>query len=150
MNDLNKDVELRELTRDNWIPIVKLQIRADEKGYVARNEVSIAEAYFEPDTFPLGIFYQNKPAGFLYYGQFAEDNGEWWIARLMVDQNFRRLGIAKSAVLQLFEILREKSVSELFLSVVPKNKGATNFYLELGFEDTGKMNGSERLYRIGL
>ena len=138
---------LQAITIQNLRPIVRLSIRDDEKGMVAPNMFSIAEAYVEDNTTPLGIYADDVPVGFLYYGQFEEDNGEYWIARLMIDKNHRRKGYAEAAMRTLLKKLSEKEdCKEVFLSFVPGNAAAKALYDNLGFEDTGKMVDKEKLY----
>lgn len=140
-------ITLQPITSQNFRPIIKLTVRDDEKGMVAPNMFSIAEAYVEPKTIPLGIYADGAPVGFLYYGQFEGDNGEYWIARLMIDKDHRRKGYAEATMRVLLNELREKEdCNEVFLSFVPKNAAAKALYDKLGFEDTGKMVDKEKLY----
>jgi len=56
--------EIRPVTKDNWRELIKLQVRDDQKGFVASNVKSIAESQFgfdEPehghwDFHPFGIY----------------------------------------------------------------------------------------------
>ena len=69
--------EVRPVTKDNWRERIKLQVRDDQKHFVASNVQSIAEAQFgydEPndghwDMYPFGIYdADGRPVGFLMYG----------------------------------------------------------------------------------
>ena len=140
-------ITLRPITIQNFRPIIKLSVRDDEKGLVFPNVRSVAEAYVERKTTPLGIYADDTPVGFLYYGQFEEDKGEYWVARLMIDKDRRRKGYAEAAMRALLDELREKEdCEEVFLSFVPTNAAAQALYEKLGFEDTGKVVDKEKLY----
>lgn len=140
-------ITLQAITIQNLRPIVRLSLKDDEKGLVFPNVFSIAEAYVEPNTTPLGIYADDTPVGFLFYGQFEEDKGEYWIARLMIDKNHRRKGYAETAMRVLLDELQQKEdCKEVFLSFVPTNTAAQALYEKLGFEDTGKIVDKEKLY----
>lgn len=130
--------------------ILKLEVAPGDEKFVAPNAVSIAQAYVEPRTFPLGIYEGNTPVGFIWYGQYAEDKGDWWVGRLMVDVNHRRKGIGKKAMQLLFKNLSLRSVDKLYLTVVPENSNAIAFYESLGFTNTKKELDREILYVIKL
>jgi diamine N-acetyltransferase len=49
-------VELRDITRDNWLECIRLQVRDDQKTFVASNVFSIAQAQFFPDVHPQAIY----------------------------------------------------------------------------------------------
>ena len=134
---------------------MRLKIRDDEKGLVATNPVSIGQAYTEPRTFPLGIYRLSGedaiPVGFIYYGQFAEDNGEWWIARLMIDENHRRKGYAMQAVkIVLDELRARKDCDKVYLSIIPSNTTARSLYEKLGFRSTGEVPRKEEIFCLSF
>lgn len=140
-------VTLQAITIQNLHPIIRLTLKDDEKGLVYPNSFSIAEAYVEHNTTPLGIYADDTPVGFLFYGQFEEDKGEYWVARLMIDKNHRRKGYAETAMrLLLKELSEKKDCKQVFLSFVPTNGVAQALYDKLGFEDTGKIVDKEKLY----
>ena len=55
-------VELRPVTAENWEALIKLQVREDQRGFVASNVYSIAEAQFgfedegHWDFYPFGVY----------------------------------------------------------------------------------------------
>ena len=140
-------ITLQPITIQNLRSIISLNLRNDEKGLVFPNVYSIAEAYVEPNTTPFAIYAGETPVGFLFYGQFEEDKGEYWVARLMIDKDHRRKGYAEAAMRTLLDELQEKEdCKEVFLSFVPTNAAAQALYDKLGFEDTGKIVDKEKLY----
>lgn len=128
----------------------KLKVSEHEIKFVASNEISIAQAYIEPRTFPTAIYADNQPVGFLWYGQFSEDNGDWWLGRMMIDKNHRSKGYATDALNQIIGQLKERKVERFYLTVVPTNKQAISFYEKLGFKNTGKVFESEEQYMLQL
>ncbi len=142
---------LKEITTDNFHKVLKLELFEEEKKFVANNYYSIAEAYVEKKTFPKAIHYNDTPIGFTLYGQFEEDRGEYWIARLMIDKNHRRQGFAEKAMLlAINEMASRADCDKIFLSFVPGNEAAKALYVKLGFKDTGKRSGNEEIYVLEL
>ena len=66
--------EIRGVTIDNWRELIKLQVRDDQKHFVASNLFSIAQAQFGDEyeghwnLFPYGIYDGDVAVGFLMYG----------------------------------------------------------------------------------
>ena len=67
-------LSIRLVTKDNWRALTKLQVREDQKHFVASNVHSIAEAQFGDDfdgyhwdLHPFGIYDGDTPVGFLMY-----------------------------------------------------------------------------------
>jgi diamine N-acetyltransferase len=85
--------EIRAVTRDNWQALIKLQVREDQRHFVASNVFSIAQAQFGDDyeghwdLHPFGIYDHDEPVGFLMYGfNFEHPRYQAFILRLMVDE----------------------------------------------------------------
>lgn len=45
MRKTNNKLRLEKVNIDNFIPLIKLKVRKDQKGFVASNVGSLAEAY---------------------------------------------------------------------------------------------------------
>jgi diamine N-acetyltransferase len=62
--------EIRPVTKENWEVLIKLNVRQDQKNFVASNLYSIAQAQFGDefeghwDLFPFGIYDGDAPVGF--------------------------------------------------------------------------------------
>ena len=42
------DISLKEVTKDNWLEVIHLEITKEQEDYVALNSESIAESHFYP------------------------------------------------------------------------------------------------------
>ncbi len=136
-------VTLREIDQDNWQECIKLKPDETQVNFVASNVYSLLESKFEKSFFPLGIYNNQTMVGFVMYG-LDEDDGNWWIIRLMVDRDHQKNGYGKAAMLKAIEILKNKAGCDcIFTSYVPKNLVAEKLYLSLGFEKTGKIEDGE-------
>ena len=150
--------EIRPVTKDNWRELIKLQVREDQKHFVASNLYSIAESHFGDDLeghwdlFPYGIYDNNVPVGFLMYGlNFEHPKQQAFIQRLMVDEKFQGKGYGRFGMEKLLEIFRaDERIREVGISYEPENEGARKLYASLGFIEPGEMIEGETLAVLKL
>ena len=84
-------VSLREVTKENLLPILKLSVQEDQNKFVASNAVSIAEAHFEEHAWFRAIYANEDPIGFvMLYRDTQEAAYELW--RFMIDQRSQGKG----------------------------------------------------------
>jgi diamine N-acetyltransferase len=149
-------LSIQPVTKSNWHALTKLDVREDQKNFVAPNVYSILESHYgydEPDgsghwdMFPYGIYDDEIPVGFLMYGyNFSNQEFEAFIIRLMVDQNHQGRGYGKFGMQQMLEIFRQdERIHIVGISYEPDNEVARNLYANLGFVEPGKMLGEETL-----
>jgi diamine N-acetyltransferase len=149
-------VSLREITSATVVSILRLEVAGNQKGFVATNAFSLAQALFEPAAWYRAIYAGEEPAGFV----MLEDEslrsppparpqiGVW---RLMIDARFQGRGIGRAAMLQVIEHVRAKGLFDsLELSYVPGPGCPEPFYRSLGFRDTGRMDGKEVVMTLPL
>ena len=149
-------VTLREITADTVIAVVRLSVADDQKGFVATNAVSLAQALFAPEAWYRAIYCGDELAGFV----MLEDQSlrspppaepEVGVWRLMIDQKFQRRGVGREALLQVIEHVRGKGLfGSLTLSYVPGPGCPEPFYLGLGFCHTGRVDGKEVVLELPL
>jgi diamine N-acetyltransferase len=137
-------VYLREINQDNWKQAICIDVAPEQKRFVASNLYSIAEAIFNPTFVPLAIYDGTETmVGFLMYGT-NPDNGELWILRLMVGQQYQRRGYGRAAMEEIIRRLKAKpDCQEIFTSYEPDNHVVARLYRSLGFEDTGRIEDGE-------
>lgn len=132
-------VTLREITRDNWEALIRLELPVEQQSFVAPNLYSIAEARVYPTLVPLGIYHADDPVGFTMYDT-SSDDGNVWIWRLMIDGRQQRKGYGRKAMELLIERLREQLACPFVLiSWEPENLAAERLYESLGFHKTGEV-----------
>src|SRR5260221_13750945 len=90
---------LREITAATVRAVVALDVAEEQRGYVASNAVSIAEAHFNPGAWFSAAYLAETPVGFVMLfdpaqvgiedrrGIALDDIGLW---RLMIDRNHQR------------------------------------------------------------
>jgi diamine N-acetyltransferase len=149
-------VELREVTRETVRAIARLQVSPGQRGFVAPNAVSFAEALFQPKAWYRGIYADDRPVGFvmLLENPEGEDNDgqpEYYLWRLMIADGYQGLGYGRRALELVIDHVRTRPLATvLTVSWVPGPGGPEPFYLALGFELTGEVHGGEVVGRLRL
>ena len=150
------NVELREITADTVIEVTRLSVAEGQKGFVAPNAVSLAQALFHAEAWYRAIYADDELAGFVMLADESQrvpppDPPAMGLWRLMVDHRYQRRGIGRQAMLLVIEHARGKRVfSTLETSYVPGPGCPQPFYRSLGFRDTGRMDGDEVVLELPL
>jgi diamine N-acetyltransferase len=151
-------IELRPVTKENWEALIKLQVREDQKHFVASNLYSIAQSQFGDeddghwDLYPFGIYDGDMLVGFLMYGlNFEHPEQQAFIQRLMVDEKFQGKGYGRFGMEKLLEIFRaDERIWQVGISYEPYNEGARKLYASLAFVEPGVMVYGETLAVLKL
>jgi diamine N-acetyltransferase len=150
---ISKDatITLREVTKENLWDIFKLEVAPEQSKYVATNEMSIAQAYFDREiAWFRAIYADETPVGFLMLSDDAKKQ-EYFLWRLMIDTKYQKFGFAKKAVELLFDYVRTRpGAKEILVSYRPGDEGPQGFYEKLGFTPTGEVEDGEVVMRRDL
>jgi diamine N-acetyltransferase len=144
-------VTLQEIDQDNWQQAIRINVAPEQRRFVAHNLYSIAESKFNPTFVPLAIYDKDETmVGFLMHGMNL-DNGECWILRLMVDQQYQGRGYGRAAMEEIIrQLASTPDCREVFASYKPDNHVADRLYRGLGFKDTGRVEDGEWVVRLSL
>jgi len=142
-------IELREITKKNIGPILKLKVYKEQSDQVASNAVSIAEGSVHEEAWYKGIYAAEKPVGFVMLSLDLSKK-EYWIWRYMIDKEHQGKGYGKMALEKVIEFMKtQPGIKEIKLSYVPKEKGAPDkFYAKCGFIDTGEKEHGEIIMKL--
>lgn len=143
-------VELREVTGDTVREVCALQVAPPQRGFVAPNAVSLAEASFAPHAWPRAIWADDVPVGFAMLSiERDEPNSFLW--RLMIDERYQGRGYGRRAIELIADHVRGlPGATQLVTSWVPGPDGPESFYRGLGFEPTGEVDDGEVVGRLPL
>ncbi len=144
-------VALVEITRETLGAVMKLQVREDQRRFVADNAKSIAQAHFWQDiAWFRAIAFGGEPVGFVMLAFEPDEPPYLW--RLMIDAAHQGRGHGKAAMALIVEEVRRQrpGATELVLSHVPGDGGPGAFYEALGFVDTGRVHEGERVLSLAL
>lgn len=141
--ELEGEVTLKEVTRDNFWAICNLKVASNQEEYVAANVVSIAEAYFSKTAWLRGIYVGETPIGFLMLSKdTAKQKYVLW--RFMIDERFQRRGYGRKAFLKLVEEVRVfPGATEISTSYVIGKASPKDFFVKMKFVHTGQKIGDE-------
>jgi diamine N-acetyltransferase len=148
--ETSMDVTLREITMDNFIECIKLEVTEDQKRFVATNVFSLAEAKADGVSHPLAIYAGDRIVGFIMF-DFEPKEARGYVSRLMVDTRFQGNGYGRAAMAQVIGRFAEiPECREIQTSFAPANTIAETLYLSLGFERTGEVVDGEIVVRRQL
>ena len=149
-------VTLREVTAATVRAICRLDVAPTQRGLVAPNAVSIAEAYFDPAAWFRGVYAGDDPVGFaMLYDPTRtpapEDLATCYLWRFMIDARHQRRGYGAAALAQLIAHARTLiGVRSFALSYVPAANSPRDFYARFGFAESGEMDEDEVVMRLAL
>jgi len=148
-------VSLREISAEMVRPLHKLQVAESQKGFVAPNALSLAQALFSPEAWYRAIYCGEELAGFVMLADESlrpeppdEPVIDLW--RFMIAAPFQGRGIGRAALKLVIEHARSKGFETLLLSYVPGPGCPEPFYRGLGFVPNGQVNDVEIVMELKL
>ena len=144
------EVVLAEVTGETVRAVCMLQVGVEQRGFVAPNAVSIAEAMFNAKAWFRAVVADGVPVGFVMLSQDPEA-AEYDLWRFMIDERYQGRGFGRAAIAAVVEHVRTlPGATHLLVSWVPAPGGPEPFYLGLGFVPTGEVNEGEVVGRLQL
>ncbi|MCR4684605.1 MAG: GNAT family N-acetyltransferase [Lachnospiraceae bacterium] len=159
-------IRLEKVNAKNVWELLELTVSEEQKSFVARNDVSIIEAYTtvtaNGHAFPFGIYDEEKPVGFLMIGFGVDDywddapeiaGGNYFLWRLMIDKAYQKKGYGRKAVRMAIDFVRTLPCGPadyLWTSYEPENEVACRLYRSFGFSETGEKDGEELIAVLPL
>ena len=142
-------ISLREITSETVRAVTKLSVAEDQKGFVAPNAVSLAEALFSDEAWYRAVYDGDELVGFVMLSDESlkksppsEPNIGLW--RLMIDQRYQRRGIGREVMRLVLEYVRSRpGIRYFYTSYVSEPGGPGPFYLGLGFQPNGEVEDGE-------
>ncbi|WIV12747.1 GNAT family N-acetyltransferase [Proteiniborus sp. MB09-C3] len=131
------EIYFNEVTPDNWRKINSLEVREDQKSFVASNVAILARAYaYRKDNSKVSVIYSNtNPIGLIMQRDFKEEDKHICILdQFMIDKNYQGKGYGKTSMkLWLSMIRREKRYNAIGLCYKENDYIAKKLYESLGF-----------------
>ena len=157
-------IELKKITWDNWRECMNLEIRADQKNFIASNQYSLAQSYvallndeWPPRTY--AIYDDDILLGFTMFCYYTAEKNEYgdepcyFIYRFMIDKKYQNKGFGRKALIKILENIKtfpQGRVESIYLSYEPSNTVARNLYQSLGFVETGQYAYDELVAKLVL
>lgn len=150
MSNTDRSVSLREVTAKSLATVLRLQVAESQRGFVATNAESIAEAHFSKRAWFRAIYAGETPVGFVMLSDDRE-KPEYYLWRLMIDAEHQGNGYGRLAIQELLEHVRRlPGATELRTSIVLGDGNPGPFYEKLGFALTGEIDEGEHVLRLSL
>lgn len=154
-------IKLVPVDRQNAAEILHLQVKEEQRAFVASNEQSIKEAEIALEAggqaFPFGIYADEQAVGFLMVGFGTDEewtdppavaHGNYSLWRLMIDRRYQHRGYGTAALqlaLDWVQTLPCGPAEYCWVSYAPQNKDARELYRRFGFCEIGEMTGGESI-----
>ena len=136
-------IELRDITMENFHECIKLSVAEQQRGFVASNMYSLAEAKADGVSNPRAIYAKGQMVGFTMYN-FDPKSGIGYIDRLMVAEGFQGRGYGRAAMTEVIQLLSSTpGCCCIRTSFEPTNAIAETLYESLGFRKTGEIDHGE-------
>lgn len=143
-------VSLRTIKAKTVRAICNLSVSDNQKGFVAPNAVSIAQAYFSKNAWFQAVYADETPVGFVMLYE-APKRGLYFLWRFMIDARYQGRGYGRRALeLVIKRVRKMPKAKSLTLSVVRAEGGAEGFYGKFSFEFTGKIEDGEHVMKLDL
>ena len=151
------EIRLVKIDTGNFRDIVMLEVKEEQKNFVAHNAYSLAEAYANlvrgRFVQPFGIYAGDVPVGFLMIGYFRKEDarpeeqeegvetmdfeyGNYLFWRFMIDREHQGRGYGRKAMQLALDYIRTYPAGPAeycWLSYEPENGAARELYRSFGF-----------------
>jgi CubicO group peptidase (beta-lactamase class C family) len=141
--------KLVKLNEDNVTEVLSMRTAPEQRGFVAENYYSIAQAYVDRNIKPFAVMDGNTVVGFLAM-VFDRKDKDYWILRLLIDGRYQKKGYGRAACSLGIQWMKEHGAPWVKISFEPKNMVAEKLYRSLGFNPTGQMEDDEIVYKMDL
>lgn len=131
------DINLRAITKDNWLDMIELEISKEQENYVALPSEAIAASKFYDYYVNRGIYLGDNPVGFLqYYPNYRDEKPqEIFIDQLIIDLAHQGKGYGSKAVgLALEEIKALSGFNAVSICYVEGHDLMKDFFERFGFK----------------
>ena len=137
---------LKAIDKSNWEECIQLKSSPNQKGFIASNLYSIAEAQFLEGFNTKAIYCGEIMIGFTMFG-LDPDDGNYWIYRFMIDERFQGRGYGHQAMQLVISEIRNANdrTSIVMLGYKPDNERAKKLYAKTGFKEEGMAPWGEML-----
>ena len=136
-DDIVSNIELIDVTSDNWDEVCCLYPGKEGIHFVASNSYSIVQSKYEDGWLIKAVTANKKIVGFTMYG-YSNELQAYELCRFMIDYHYQGNGYGKEALKVIIdEMQKHFHCSEIYLSTAPNNDKAKHIYGFAGFIPTG-------------
>lgn len=136
-------IHFSNITPDNWRTFKSLEVKEEQKEFVASNVTILARAFAFRDynSRVYGIYKDELPIGMLMQQDLADDRRVCVLDQLMIAKQYQGRGYGKYAMkLWLSMIKSEDKYDSIILCYIKGDEVARNLYLSMGFHYNGEVD----------
>lgn len=130
-------MNLRAITKDNWVDMIDLEITKEQEDYVALPAEAIAASKFYEHYVNRGVYLGDKPIGFIqYYPNYEDDKpNEIFLDQLLIDVSLQGQGFGTKAVrLAIDEIKALDGFNSISICYVQGHDRMKSFFERFDFQ----------------
>lgn len=153
-------LEKRAVTRETLWPLIRLEVRPDQRDLVSSNMKTFAEAPFETGAYVWGLWEGDEPVGLMAmvhpgeYQHYQPDDGidreAAYLWRLMIAAPFQGRGYGRQAIAMVTQVARDWGCPRITASVADVPHSNMGFYERLGFRWTGGYEEGEKVISMDV
>ncbi len=148
-SNIEKQITLQPVNRDNWGDVVKLEVTKSQHEFVAEPCYYLALCNYGELWQPLSIYSGERVIGFMMWAVDTDD-GSCWLGGILIDHKHQGKGYGRQAIQSAIRMLSEQHGYQNFaLSYSPDNP-AKKLYHKLGFTETDEWEGDEVVARLSI
>jgi len=131
-------ISLKKIDMKNFNEVLKLELKEEQKNFVASNMYSLAEAMADQVSKPYAIYMDDYMVGFIMY-DYSPERKRAFVSRLMIDYKFQGKGYAREALIIVINKIKQiEECRDIQISYSPKNSRAREVYKSVGFDPNGE------------
>jgi len=150
-------IQLKKITYENFYDVIHLKVSPSQKGFVAPNLFSLAEAYVTSSNdlcipIPFAVYNKKTLVGFVMLS-YEKNENIYTIWRFMIDKKHQNKGYGKALLKETVSYIKTFPMgpaSAIKLSYEPENIVAKSLYASFGFIETGEVDGNEIVAKLDL
>ena len=136
----------RPVERDHLGPLIRLDVREDQRGLVAPNAVTIAQVAYEPGAHVWGLWDGQTPVGLIAMVdpregllEEGDDPEAAFLWRFMIGAEHQGRGLGPAALGEVAAQARAWGLPRVATSTVDRPDSALPFYERHGYRRTGRI-----------
>lgn len=127
-------ITLKPVSIENWYECTQLRVKPEQLHVFPAPVVYwIAESKYVDDFELRAIYGEEVIVGFLVFCTNPDQDDNYWIPAIMIDEKHQGKGYGKAAMEALIQYMRISSCTRIMIGHRPDNKIAGKLYESLGF-----------------
>ena len=128
-------IAIRPVSVNNWYACTQLKVNPEQLSVFPASVVYwIAESKYVDEFDLRAIYWKEELVGFIVFCMKPDNEGNYWIPALMIDEIHQGKGYGKAALKMLIEFMQQFSCTRIMIGHRPNNHIAERLYASLGFK----------------